>query len=167
MQKLLILGAGGYGRTLCETAQALGIFEEIAFLDDRAQGALGVCADYARYAGEYACAYPAFGENALRMAWLSKLATAGYRVPALVHPRAFVSPSATVEDGAVVLANAAVGCGTVLRAGCIVNMGALVDHDCVIGCGAHLAPGVVVKAGNTVADGAKLESGTVLLRQNG
>ena len=164
MENLLILGAGGYGRTIKETAEAMGIYGEIAFLDDNAPAALAPCAAYADYRTKYTCAYPAFGDNTLRAAWLARLAAAGFTVPAILHPRAWVSPSAVVEQGAVVLANAAVGCGARLGKGCILNLGALVDHDCTIGACAHLAPGVIVKAGNTVADGVKLESGTVLLR---
>ena len=43
--KLLILGAGGYGRTVAEAMG--GQFGGVAFLDDgvRGPGVLGVCAD--------------------------------------------------------------------------------------------------------------------------
>ena len=135
-------------------------------MDDTAPGALRPCAGYAERAlqEQYAFAYPAFGDNALRRRWLQTLRAASYRVPALVHPRAWVSPSARVAEGAVVLALAGVGAGSTVEEGAIVNLGALIDHDCVIGACAHVAPGVVVKAGNRVAPGAKLESGTVLLR---
>ena len=44
MQKLLILGAGGYGRTVAEAAA--GQFET-AFLDDASPLALAPCARYA------------------------------------------------------------------------------------------------------------------------
>lgn len=165
-QKLLILGAGGYGRTIEELARELGAWESIAFLDDASPQALGPCAACAEPSlrEQYAYAYPAFGDNALRLHWCKRLLGLGYALPRLVHPRAWVSASAAVEDGAVVLACAAVGAGTRLCMGSIVNLGALVDHSCVIGAGAHLAPGVVVKAGNAVRPEEKLESGTVLLR---
>jgi len=166
MDGLLILGAGGFGRTVCEAARAMGAFGETAFLDDAAPAALGPLARYADAAlrARFAFAYPAFGDNALRGEWLARLEAAGYRLPVLVHPRAWVSETAAVEPGAAVLALAGVGCGSTVRRGAIVNLGALVDHDCVVGVCAHLAPGVVVKAANRVPDFAKLESGTVLLR---
>lgn len=166
MENLIILGAGGYGRTVAETARALGVFGRVAFLDDGRTGEniLGVCADYTRFTAEFRWAYPAFGANALRAAWLEKLAAAGYGLPALVHPRAYVSPSADIRPGAVVLALAAVGAGAVVERGAVVNMGAIADHDCVVGACAHLAPGAVIKAGNTVPAQMKIESGTVLER---
>ena len=180
MENLIILGAGGYGRTAAETARAMGVFGRVAFLDDGCTGTdvLGPCTDYIRFAGEFRWAYPAyirfagefrwaypaFGANALRAAWLEKLAAAGYSLPALVHPRAYVSPTADIRPGAVVLALAAVGACAVVEQGAIVNMGAIADHDCVVGACAHLAPGAIVKAGNTVPAQMKIESGTVLER---
>lgn len=163
MAKLLILGAGGYGRTL---ADAMGPgFDAVAFLDDRpGDGVLGPCGDYLLYAGRYEYAYPAFGNNDLRGAWLNRLTEAGFRLPRLIHPMAYVSASALVEPGAVVLPMACVGACSTVRRGAIVNYGAVLDHDCTLGFCAHLAPGAVVKAGNRVAAMTKVESGTVLLR---
>lgn len=166
MNDLLILGAGGYGRTVAEAAQELGAFGRIAFLDDRAQGKdiLGPCASYKDYKENFMFAYPAFGANDLRADWICKLKEAGYIVPVLVHPRAFVSPSAKLESGTVVLAQAAVGTNTVVKSGVIVNMGAIADHDCVLEECVHLAPGAIVKAGNHIAARQKIESGTVVER---
>lgn len=163
MEKLLILGAGGYGCTVAEAADG---FESTAFLDDARTGAhiLGPCALYTSLRGEYRWAYPAFGDNALRALWLERLRAAGFALPVLVHARAWVSPSAVLEPGAVVLAQAAVGARAHIGAGCIVNMGALVDHDCVLGACVHLAPGAVVKACCTVGAGQKIESGAVVER---
>lgn len=163
MAKLLILGAGGYGRTVADAMG--GRFEAVAFLDDRpGPGVLGPCGDYLLYAKDYEYAYPAFGGNDLRGAWLGKLEAAGFRLPRLIHPTAWVSPSALVEPGAAVLPLACVGAGSVVRRGAIVNCGAILDHDCTLGFCAHLAPGAIVKAGNRVAAMAKVEAGAVVLR---
>ena len=55
MENLIILGAGGYGRTAAETARAMGVFGRVAFLDDGCTGTdvLGPCTDYIRFAGEF------------------------------------------------------------------------------------------------------------------
>lgn len=166
MDDLLILGAGGYGRTVEETARAMGCFGRVAFLDDGQTGAdiLGPCAEYARFLAEFRFAYPAFGANGLRAEWLDRLERAGYALPTLTHPRAFVSPSARLAPGSAVLALAAVGTRAEVARGAIVNLGAIVDHDCVVGACAHLAPGAIVKAGNAVPARRKVESGCVIER---
>ncbi len=62
MKSLLILGAGGFGQMVKETAIQLG-YEEIVFLDDAAFGkdVVGKCCDYMAKYGEYKMAVAAFG----------------------------------------------------------------------------------------------------------
>ena len=162
--KLLIIGAGGYGRTVEDVAKQLGGFEKIAFLDDSktGNGVLGRCEEYAMFCDDDTAAYPAFGNNELRMQWLEVLMEEGILVPTLVHPDAYVSPTATVCAGSVVLPKAVVNTGVTVGMGCIINIGALIDHDSVIENGVHLAPGAIVKAQNRIAALSKIDSGTVV-----
>ena len=164
MKTLLILGAGGYGKTIADVADQLGIYERIAFLDDGKEGPdiLGRCADYASYTDENTDVYPAFGNNEYRMRWLSTLLAEKIAVPTLVHPRAYVSPRAKLGVGTTVLPMAVVNTGVTVGNGCIINIGALIDHDSVIEAGTHLAPGAIVKAENRIRAGSKINSGDVI-----
>jgi len=164
MKKLLILGAGGYGKTICDLARQTGDYEKIAFLDDSRidPSVLGVCGDYPMFADENTEMYPAFGNNESRMHWLELLEDEGIPVASLVHPKAYVSPTAHIGTGSVVLPMAVVNTDVWIGSGCIINIGALVDHDCVISDGVHLAPGAIVKAGNRIPAGMKVESGCVI-----
>ena len=165
MKKLLLLGAGGYGRTIADIARQLGCYQKIAFLDDGkagTPGVLGTCEDFLQFADETTEMYPAFGNNTVRMGWLERFEDHGIRVPVMVHPSAYVSPLATLYAGVTVLPKAVVNTGTVVKNGCIVNIGVLIDHDCVLEEGCHLAPGVVIKAENRIPAGMKIEAGTVI-----
>jgi sugar O-acyltransferase (sialic acid O-acetyltransferase NeuD family) len=86
----------------------------------------------------------AVGDNALREKLGAKVRRLGFLLPAIVHPEAFVSPSARIEEGAVVMARAVVGTGTIVRALAVVNTGAVIDHDGDIGVAAHVAPGCAI-----------------------
>lgn len=90
---LLILGAGGHGRVVKETAEAMGVYDTISFLDDRNPNAIGQLDDYKAFRDRFDSAFVAIGDNKLRSQWLEKLRLAGYQVPVLIHPRAYVSPS--------------------------------------------------------------------------
>ena len=164
MRKLLILGAGGYGKTVADVAAQLDIYDKIAFLDDGRSGEniLGRCSEFSSFADGNTEMYPAFGSNTIRMQWLHTLCEAGITVPALIHPRAYVSPTAKIGTGTVVLPMAVVNTGVTVKEGCIINIGALIDHDSVIEAGCHLAPGAIVKAENRIPSGMKVESGTVI-----
>lgn len=164
MKKLLILGAGGYGKTVADLASQLGCYEKIAFLDDGKSGAgiLGTCEELFYFCDENTEVYPAFGNNTVRMDWIAVLMEEGIPVPVLVHPTAYVSPRASIAPGTVVLPKAVVNTGVTVERGCIVNIGALIDHDTVIGEGSHLAPGAIVKAENRIPSGSKIDSGRVI-----
>ncbi|MBQ3194479.1 MAG: hypothetical protein IJB59_13025 [Oscillospiraceae bacterium] len=165
MKKLLILGAGGYGKTIADVARQMDCYDKIAFLDDGKQGPdiLGRCEEYTMFCDDRTEVYPAFGNNEARMNWLNRLLEEEIPVPTLVHPSAYVSPCAVLGEGTVVLPMAVVNTGVTVEAGCIINIGALIDHDCVIEAGVHLCPGVIVKAENRIASGEKIESGEVIL----
>ena len=164
MKKLLILGAGGYGKTVADLASQLGIYDKIAFLDDGCSGPgiLGKCGEFLAFADENTQMYPAFGNSQIRMHWLKSLRDAGIAVPTLVHPRAYVSPTAKLGTGTVVLPMAVVNTGVTVKDGCIINIGALIDHDSIIEEGVHLAPGAVVKAENRIPAMEKIDSGEVI-----
>jgi len=165
MKKLLILGAGGYGKTIADVARQLGCYDKIAFLDDikaGMPGVLGTCEEFLQFADGDTDVYPAFGNNSARMDWIEKLFLNDIPVPTLVHPSAYVSPEAVLEAGVTVLPKAVVNTGVTVKEGCIINIGALIDHDTVVEAGCHLAPGAIVKAENRIPAGSKIDSGTVI-----
>ncbi|MFR8032449.1 MAG: phosphotransferase [Lachnospiraceae bacterium] len=163
MDKLLILGAGGFGRMVKETAQLLG-YEDVVFLDDAAKNSdvIGKCCDYAAKHEEYKVAVAAFGNNNTRLFWTDKLLEAGFEVPAIVHPSAVVSPSAVLEAGCFVMQRAVVNTNSRIGRASLINSGAVVDHDSVIGYGAHVGLGAIVKSNCTIQPKKRVEAGEVI-----
>ena len=164
MRSLLILGAGGFGQMIKETALVLG-YEKVVFLDDAAKGedVIGMCCDYVLRHSDYPAAVAAFGNNKTRLFWTDKLLEEGYEVPAMVHPSAIVSPSATLEPGCFIMQRVVVNTHTRIERAALINSGAVVDHDSVVCAGAHVGLGSVVKANCTIESGRKVEAGEVIL----
>ena len=163
VKRLLILGAGGFGHMIQETARLLG-YEEVVFLDDAVKGAdvIGKCCDYKAFLKEYDTAVAALGDSGMRLYWTEKLMEAGYQVPAIIHPSAVVSPSAVIGNGSFIMQSAIVNTNTVVEHGVLVNSGAVVDHDSRVGCGAHIGLGSVVKANCVIPSRKKVEEGEVI-----
>ena len=163
MRSLLILGAGGVGQMIKETALVLG-YEKVVFLDDAAKGedVIGMCCDYVLRHSDYPAAVAAFGNNKTRLFWTDKLLEEGYEVPAMVHPSAIVSPSATLEPGCFIMQRVVVNTHTRIERAALINSGAVVDHDSVVCAGAHVGLGSVVKANCTIESGRKVEAGEVI-----
>lgn len=159
---ILILGAGGHGAVVAETAAACG-YSRIAFLDDANPEALGKLSEPERFAAEFADAIVAIGNNRLRGELQQRLKEAGFCLPVLVHPTAYVSPTAQIGEGTVVEPKAIVNTRAHVGRGCIISVGAIVDHDTEIGGWSHVNAGAIVKAGGTVPPFTKLEAGEVVL----
>ncbi|MBQ8235261.1 MAG: hypothetical protein IJZ37_01085 [Clostridia bacterium] len=164
MKKLVILGAGGYGRMVKDVARQIGDHQEIYFLDDHAIGedVIGKCSDYQKFIADDTDFYPAFGNNSIRMEYIEKLEQAGANIAVLIHPTAYISPQAQIKAGVAVLPGAIVNTGTVIEKGCIVNCNAIVDHDCIVEKGVHVCLGAIIKAENRIPAFMKIEAGEVV-----
>lgn len=162
--RLVILGSGGYGRVVEDIAKQLKKYDEILLLDDNSTDSdvVGKCDEYWKYINEETEIYPAFGRNDLRMDWIRKLEAAGSKLPVLIHQTAYVSPTAEIAEGTVILPNAVVNSYTKVEKGCIINAGALVDHNCVLGEGSHICLGAMIKAENILPANIKIEAGVVI-----
>lgn len=163
LKRLVILGAGGFGKVVADVASQLNRYESVVFLDD-GDGAdiIGKCSAYAAFIDENTELYPAFGNNTLRLDWIERLLQSGAQVPTLVHPTAYVSPTAEIGIGTVVLPKAVVNSYTAVGQGCIINVGAIIDHNCTVDAGAHICLGAIVKADNHIPSCLKIEAGEVV-----
>lgn len=167
MQRLLILGAGGFAAAVAEAATATGRYQIVGFLDDRhpeiltfqglpVLGRLTLDGPWTRHAD---AAVAAFGQAALRRKAAALIRTEGLEWCSLVHPRAIVSPSATLGPGAIVMAGAVIGTRCVLGEGALINAGVTLDHDVRIGEFAHLAVGSCIGGAGQLRPNATLGPG--------
>ena len=171
--RLLIAGAGGHGRVVAEAADATGLWSAIAFLDDRHDvldgtsrwPVLGRVSDMGQMSSQHYSFLAAFGDARLRLDVLARGRGQGFPISVLIHPRATVSPNATLGMGTVVLAGAVVNIGATLGVGCIVNTGATIDHDCRLADGVHVCPGAHLGGGVQIAERTWFGIGAVA-RQN-
>lgn len=160
--RLIILGAGGHGQTVADIAKQTGKYREILFLDDNAETAVGKCSEYNDLKDDNTEMYPAFGNNKARLEWEQRFQREGVTLAKIVHPLAYVSPTATVEAGCVVLPYAIINTSAKVKKACIIDCGAIVDHGCVIEEGVHVSPGAIIKAENRIPTCTKIESGEVI-----
>lgn len=160
---LLIYGAGGHGKAVIDLVRALGFYHPAGWIDDGlAPGSLvmgvPVLGDAKALTQCYrsgirlaANAVGGIGNAAVRERIFEQLGDVGFDFPALVHPRAAVEASATLQAGVQVLPQAYVGSEAVIGFGAVLNAGAIVSHDCVLGRVTNLSPGAAL-AGHVVVE---------------
>jgi NDP-sugar pyrophosphorylase family protein len=158
---LLILGAGQFGRMTQEIAESVGAFGKIDFLDDVSELAVGKLGDYERFVGEYPSAVVAVGAAVFRAEWLTRLESAGFVLPPIVSPDAYVAPSARLEGGVIVEPSATIQSRVSVGRGTIVSSGAVLRHDAAVGECCHCDCNSVVASGAAVPNATKVEIGEI------
>lgn len=176
MEEIVIFGGGGHGKTVLDLLAALGSYRVVGVVDDGLGqgctvggvpviGGTRVLADLA--ARGVTLAVNAVGGitaagMASRVAVFEQLVAAGLRCPSLVHPTAWVEPSAHLEPGVQVLAHAYVGSETEVGFGALVNTAAVVSHDCRLGAYVNVSPGALLAGGVEVGLAAQFGMGVTV-----
>ena len=167
-KSLLIIGAGGHAKVTAEAAGAMkdksgqSVYHQIDFLDDNLENAAGKITDLERLGKEYDEVFCGIGDNALRKRLLEQTEDFGFCIPSIVHPTAYISPSASVGRGTVIEPRAVVNANTIVGDGCIISVGAVLDHDVTVGPYAHVNAAAVCKARSRVGAGVKIDAGVIV-----
>lgn len=166
-KRLLIVGAGSFGRTIQESALLSGQWSECCFLDDSFPLAstydryniIGTVSDIVEVVSKFDGLVVAIGNNQIRKELLNTFIDLNYPVVSLIHPRAYVSELATIGHGSLIMAGAVVGAHASLGIGCILNPNSVCDHDCIMANFSHLGVGCVMAGTTSMEEGAWLRAG--------
>ena len=167
-QSVILYGGGGHGKTLIDLVRSVGRYRVVGIVDDGLP------------AGALIMGVPVLGGAALlpelyrrgvrlaingvgginhvdvRLKVFELLKAAGFAFPALVHPTAWIEPSACLADGVQVLAKSYVSSEARLGFGTVINAGVVISHDCLLGQVVNLSPGAMLAGGVTVEDYAQI-----------
>ncbi|MBN2555516.1 MAG: NeuD/PglB/VioB family sugar acetyltransferase [Anaerolineales bacterium] len=171
---LVVYGGGGHGKSLIELIQLEGKFQVLGVVDDGIKPGTRIL-DTAVLGGKavlpelYQCgvrlavnAVGGIGDIQSRIAVFRNLQKEGFHCPAVIHPAAFVEPSAVLADGVQVFPHAYIGSETQIGFGVIVNTAAVVSHDCSIGAYTNIAPGSLLAGSVNVGEAVLIGMGVTV-----
>jgi UDP-perosamine 4-acetyltransferase len=174
---ILIIGAGSTAKLVIETLHSVGIYNIAGIVDMRAN-------DYDTILG-----IPIIGFN--DDATLTKIFNAGitkacngvinlvdlsvrellynrlkrlhFKLPTVIHSKAYVENSAVIEEGVFVHANVYIGAESFIGRNSFLNTSAIVSHDCVIGSTVFLAPNSTIAGFVKIGNRSVIGMGTTVL----
>lgn len=163
-KNLLILGSGAHSEVVLEIALSLNYFDKISFLDDFHTGKniIGTFKDIHLLKNQYSFVFPGFGDNRKRYHILKGLEGTPYVIPTLIHPTAYISPSAQIGIGTLVEPKAVVNSHTTISPYCIIGIGAMIDHNCHVQKSCHIDCGAIVSPYSTVPAFFKVDAGKII-----
>lgn len=165
--RLLIFGAGGFGREVAWLAQQCrGEQTDIVFCVDQPRYVTApvngipvrLLADFAGDAGSLLAYVVAVGDPEQRVRLVGLHEAMGMRPATLVHPRVEASRWIEIGPGSILCAGVIATTNIVIGAHVHINLDCTIGHDVIIGDYATLCPGVHI-SGN-VAIGARVFIGT-------
>lgn len=135
MEKLLLVGAGGFGRVVME--HAIEQQYDIAFVDDGYAIGTDVCGikivghieDLPTLIHDYKKLVVSIGNNKLRESVYKKAEEIGYDFPNIICKSVYISPFAKVGKGCVFLNNVSIQNGASVGNGVLLNPGVEIHHD--------------------------------------
>lgn len=150
-----IYGAGGAGRETREIAEVSGDWTGIVFIDDsydspdmfkniRIMSFKCFCEEFSVSEAKVVISV---GEPSTKALLYDKVKTAGYKLGNVIHPNAWISPSAALGEGIIVRLGAIIQADAVVEDNVAVFEHTNVGHDTIVHKHAQIAPNVAI-AGN-------------------
>lgn len=162
--RLLIVGASGHGVVALEAALATQSYEVVGWLDSyktknsfvhgrKIFGGLSELHYYVQIL-QIDSLFVAISNNYARAMVSASIINSGTgaSLASIVHPFSYVSTSAKIGPGSLVLPGAVVHSRVAAGLSCVFNTNSSLDHDCVIGDYVSLLPGVTVAGNVAIGD---------------
>lgn len=164
-----VYGAGGEGREVKETAEAAAQWNEVVLIDDTQEAGL-FCGCRRMPFGEFCKAFPAaeaevviaLGEPRDRALLYDRVRTAGYSLANVIHPLAFVSPTARLGIGITVKMGVCISAGAVIEDNVGLGIQSVISHDALIGQSSQISPHAAVSGHAGIGRGTFVGAGACI-----
>jgi sugar O-acyltransferase (sialic acid O-acetyltransferase NeuD family) len=174
MQDIVIVGAGGFGREVCQWIEDLNretpTFRVLGFLDgDTARHGhqshdLPILGDVEWLAGRNGVgAVIGVGSPATKRKLVERARAHTAIFPRVIHPRAIIGRFVEIGEGAIICPGVIVTTDIRLGRFVTLNIDLTVGHDAVIGDYCTLAPGIHVSGYAQIGEGTDVGTGAVLV----
>ena len=182
MEKILLIGGGGHCRSVIDVIEQEGRFE-IAGIIDKPERLGSKILDYEvigsddeleKLSKKYQYALITVGQITspnLRIKLFELAKEAGFILPTIISPRAYVSKHAAIDEGTVIMHDALLNANVTIGKNCIINTKALIEHDSVIEDNCHISTGAIINGGVTVKHNSFIGSGattreSIIIKEN-
>ena len=172
MKEIILIGGGGHCKSVIDVIEQEGRFKIVGIIDKpellgtKVLGyqVIGNDSDLGDLAQKYKYALVTVGQiksPLLRIKLFSLAVEAGFVLPSIVSPNAYISQHSSIGSGTVVMHKALINVNTIIGDNCIVNSKALIEHDCRISEHCHISTNATINGGVIVQYGCFIGSGAI------
>ena len=172
MKDIILVGGGGHCKSVIDVIEQEGKFKIIGIIDKPEllgssvldYSIIGNDSDLCALAKKCKYALITIGQiksPSLRIKFFDRAIKAGYSLPKIISPNAYVSGSSIIGNGVVVMHNAIINSCSTIGDNCIINSKALIEHDCTISNHCHISTNVTINGGVKIESGCFVGSGSI------
>ena len=172
MNSIILIGGGGHCKSVIDVIEQEGRFEiagiidkpELLGSDVLGYSVIGSDYDLDNLVKKYQYALITVGQiktPELRIKLFNLAIKAGFVLPNIISPNAYVSRHSSIGNGTVVMHNAIINPSASIGDNCIINSKALIEHDCLISKHCHISTNATINGGVTVESGCFIGSGAI------
>ncbi|HPJ68334.1 MAG TPA: acetyltransferase [Desulfobacteraceae bacterium] len=172
-EPIVLIGGGGHCKSCIdvieqgEEYQIVGILDAPEKVGERILGyeIIGTDDDFIillKTINNYLITVGQIKSAAKRAKLYSMVKNGGGSLPAIISPNAYVSKSATIGEGTIIMHKAIINAEANIGVNCIINSGALVEHEAIVGDFCHISTGAIINGQTKVGDRCFVGSNAVL-----
>ena len=173
MEEIILIGGGGHCKSVIDVIEQEGKFNIAGIVDkEKLLGSkvlgypiIGSDLDLLDLSKKYKNALITIGQIKspdLRIKLYEKTIKAGFLLPTIVSPRAYISKYASIGAGNVIMHGVLINADAEIGSNCIINTKALIEHDCKISDHCHISTNVVLNGDVIVERGCFIGSQSVV-----
>tara|TARA_A100001015_G_scaffold299295_1_gene383171 strand:- start:190 stop:768 length:579 start_codon:yes stop_codon:yes gene_type:complete len=155
MNKIILIGGGGHCKSVIDVIeqearfQIAGIVDKPELLGTKILGypVIGNDFDLEILAKKYYYSLVTVGQiksSLLRIKLFDLANKAGFTLPSIISPKAYVSKHSKIGNGTIVMHHAIVNANVFIGDNCIINSKALIEHDCSISNNCHISTNAII-----------------------
>lgn len=172
-KEIILIGGGGHCKSVIDIIENMNEFVIAGIVDDKSRlgqkidgyEIIGCDDDLPALSESYGNFHITVGQiksSETRWKLFDRIKKLGSNLPVIIASNAYVSSSAILKEGTIVMQNAIVNAHTIVGKNCIINTRALLEHDCEVGNDCHVSTGVILNGGVKVGNGVFIGSGSVV-----
>ena len=170
--KIILFGAGGHALSVIDVIEKTKRFKILFLLDSFSGNINGYkvfkqrkdLEYYKRYTNNVFITIGQIKNSNLRESLFKKLIRKKYILPKIISPLSYVSKSAKIESGTIVMHHALVNSKSEIGKNCIINTKSLVEHGSKIMNNCHLATSSVVNGDCIIKNNSFIGSNATIIQ---
>lgn len=156
MEKIILIGSGGHGKTIADTIEKLQLYEIEGFIGEEEIGKV-VYKNYCivGHDNDLESIYNKGIKNAFicigflgkpsnRNKIYNELKRIGFNIPVIQDNTAIVADNIIIGEGTYIGRNAVINSESKIGKMCIINTSSVIEHECIIGDFSHISVGTVL-----------------------